>query len=197
MTLKMINKNIDLEKKNQRQFFSKKRLLIHQSLNLKNVFFYKLLNNYQWYEKSKIIASFISIKSEIPTNNINNFIRESGKILCLPVIENNSDNKLIFKSFVKGDSLAVGKFGVQIPINTKSYLPDIIFTPCLAFDKHGYRLGYGGGYYDKTISYLYSIGHSFLSIGLAYDEQMIDKVLHNHLDQKLNYILTEKQLYKI
>ena len=104
---------------------------------------------------------------------------------------------LIFKQYLEDDNLVAGKFGVMEPLNTKSYLPDIIFTPCLAFDKFGFRLGYGGGYYDKTISYLYSIKHSFLTVGLAYDDQKVESVIHDHLDQKLNYILTEKQLYKI
>ena len=61
----------------------------------------------------------------------------------------------------------------------------------------GYRLGYGGGYYDKTISNLKSIKHRFITIGFAFDSQKVTNVAHDALDQKLNYILTEKQLYKI
>ena len=113
------------------------------------------------------------------------------------MITNDNEERLIFKQFKPKDNLIVGKFGVKEPLDSDIYLPDIIFTPCLAYDKFGFRLGYGGGYYDKTISYLYSINHNFLTIGLAYDDQKIDKVVHDHLDQKLNYILTEKQLYKI
>jgi 5-formyltetrahydrofolate cyclo-ligase len=76
-------------------------------------------------------------------------------------------------------------------------LPDVIFVPCLAFDLSGYRLGYGGGYYDKILSYFNSLKHKFTVVGLAYDNQKVDEVIHDDLDQKLNYILTEKQLYKI
>ena len=50
---------------------------------------------------------------------------------------------------------------------------------------------------EKTFFYLNSIKHKFIIVGLAYDDQRIDKVANNHLDQKLNYILTEKKLYKI
>ena len=67
----------------------------------------------------------------------------------------------------------------------------------MAFDLYGFRIGYGGGFYDKTISYLNAINHNFLTIGFAYDDQRVNDVVHNDLDQKLNYILTEKQLYKI
>ncbi len=96
-----------------------------------------------------------------------------------------------------GDNLKKGKFGVEEPINSRTYLPDIIFVPCLAFDENGYRLGYGGGYYDKSISYFYSIKHKFISIGLAYEDQKVSNAVHNNLDQKLNYISTEKQLYDV
>ena len=83
------------------------------------------------------------------------------------------------------------------PANDSDYLPDIIFAPCLAYDQFGFRLGYGGGYYDKTIFYLRSINHNFIVVGVAFDDQKVEKVVHNHLDQKMNYILTEKHLYKI
>ena len=91
----------------------------------------------------------------------------------------------------------MGKFNVKEPDNSKILYPDLIFTPCLGFDLNGFRLGYGGGYYDKTISHLQSIGHQFLTIGFAYDDQKVDIIYRDEYDQKLNYILTEKQLYKI
>jgi len=115
----------------------------------------------------------------------------------LPVIIDNKAERLIFKEFKKGDSLSVGQYGVMEPNNDNIYLPDLMIVPCLAFDNSGYRLGYGGGYYDKTIFYLNSIGHKFKTIGFAYEDQKIKNVVHDDFDQKLNYILTEKQLYKI
>ena len=80
---------------------------------------------------------------------------------------------------------------------SKEFLPEIILTPCLAFDENGFRLGYGGGYYDKTFSYLKKIKHKFISIAVAFDDQKIDELVHDKYDQKINYILTEKKLYKV
>ena len=99
--------------------------------------------------------------------------------------------------YAYGDKLSNGSYGVKEPLKNDCYFPDIIFIPCLAFDKQGFRLGYGGGFYDKTISYLKAIKHNFLTIGFAYDDQKVSNVVHDGLDQKLNYILTEKQLYEI
>ena len=101
------------------------------------------------------------------------------------------------KKYSNGDKLVKGSYGVREPIKSENYLPDIIISPCLAFDLNGFRLGYGGGYYDKTISYLKEKNHKFLTIGLAYDGQRSTNLVHDKLDQKLNYILTEKQLYQI
>ena len=80
---------------------------------------------------------------------------------------------------------------------SKEFLPEIILTPCLAFDENGFRLGYGGGYYDKTFSYLKKIKHKFISIAVAFDDQKIDKLVHDKYDQKIDYILTEKKLYRV
>ena len=190
-----MNQDLDLLKKIQRKEQSKKRLLIDTSIVSNNAFYNKLTKN-DWFNNSKIVASFLSIKSEISTDALNQYLLCLGKILCLPIIENNKEI-LIFKRYCIGDKLKKGKFGVREPVNSQTYLPDIIFVPCLAFDENGFRLGYGGGYYDKSIANLYSIKHNFISIGLAYEEQKVKNVVHDDLDQKLNYILTEKQLYNI
>ena len=190
-----MNQDLDLLKKIQRKEQSKKRLLIDTSIVSNNAFYNKLTKN-DWFNSSKIVASFLSIKSEISTDALNQYLLSLGKILCLPIIENNKEI-LIFKRYCIGDELKKGKFGVSEPLNSQTYLPDIIFVPCLAFDENGFRLGYGGGYYDKCISNFFSINHKFISIGLAYEEQKVNNVVHDNLDQKLNYILTEKQLYNI
>ena len=190
-----MNQELYLLKKTQRKEQTKKRSLIDTSI-LSNNFFYKNLTKHDWFNEGKIIASFLSIKSEISTNDLNQYLLSLGKILCLPVIENNEEI-LIFKKYCIGDELKKGKFGVMEPVNSQTYFPDIIFVPCLAFDENGFRLGYGGGFYDKCIANFFSKKHKFISIGLAYEEQKVKNVVHDNLDQKLNYILTEKQLYNI
>ena len=193
----MIDENISLLKKNQRHQSSKKRLTLNKSIIIENSFLDNILRSSDWFKKSRIVASFLSIKSEIPTGSLNQIIEKSGKMLCLPSMPKNDSGILTFKRYFYGDNLSEGSYGVKEPLSIDTYLPDIIFTPCLAFDLYGFRIGYGGGFYDKTISYLNAINHNFLTIGFAYDDQRVNDVVHNDLDQKLNYILTEKQLYKI
>ena len=188
---------INVNKEYQRRISIKKRA----TLKDKNSNAFKTLQDHLKdlinFKNYKIIASFISFKSEISTQFLNEFLFNNGKILCLPIIKNNSET-LNFIEYNLKTKLVSGKFGIMQPSDlSKEFLPEIILTPCLAFDENGFRLGYGGGYYDKTFSYLKKIKHKFISIAVAFDDQKIDELVHDKYDQKIDYILTEKKLYKI
>ena len=188
---------INVNKEYQRKISIKKRA----TLKDKNSNAFKSLQDHLKdlinFKNYKIIASFISFKSEISTQFLNEFLLNNGKILCLPIIKKNSET-LNFIEYNLKTKLVSGKFGIMQPSDlTKEFLPEIILTPCLAFDEKGFRLGYGGGYYDKTFSYLKKIKHKFISIAVAFDDQKIDELVHDKYDQKIDYILTEKKLYKV
>ena len=188
---------INVNKEHQRKISLKKRA----TLNNKNNNAFKTLPDHLKdlinFKNYKIIASFISFKSEISTQFLNEFLLNNGKILCLPIIKNNSET-LNFIEYNLKTKLVSGKFGIMQPSNLdNAYLPEIILTPCLAFCERGFRLGYGGGYYDKTFSYLKKIKHKFNSIAVAFDDQKINTLVHDKYDQKIDYILTEKKLYTV
>ena len=188
---------INVNKEYQRKISIKKRA----TLKDKNSNAFKRLQDHLKdlinFKNYKIIASFISFKSEISTQFLNEFLLNNGKILCLPIIKNNSET-LNFIEYNLKTKLIPGKFGIMQPSDlNKEFLPEIILTPCLAFDESGFRLGYGGGYYDKTFSYLKNIKHKFISIAVAFDGQKINKLVHDKYDQKIDYILTEKKLYTV
>ena len=188
---------INVNKEYQRKISIKKRA----TLKDKNSNVFKILQDHlkglQNFKNYKIVASFIPFKSEISTQFLNEFLLNNGKILCLPIIKNNSET-LNFIEYNLKTKLVSGKFGIMQPGDlSKEFLPEIILTPCLAFDENGFRLGYGGGYYDKTFSYFKKIKHKFISIAFAFDDQKIDELVHDKYDQKIDYILTEKKLYKV
>ena len=80
----------------------------------------------------------------------------------------------------------------------KVILPQIMVVPILMFDRHLYRLGYGGGYYDKSIrnlkSYFKNAGKSFITIGLAHSSQEAETLPYESHDMSLDFIVTEKEL---
>ena len=187
---------IDKQKKNLRILYSKKRKVLKRSDRNLSFKLTKKIVEIEELKKVKIIGSFIPIKTEISTKPLNDYLISLGKKICLPVILNNNKH-LIFRSYDKKAILKKGKFDIPEPDETKEeILPDLILTPCLAFDRFGYRLGYGGGYYDRTFIKFRKINHSFISVAVAYDGQQINKVIRNQIDQKIDYILTEKKIYR-
>ena len=162
----------------------------HFALTLFNELFEKI--NFQ---EINIVSSFISINSEINTRELNNLIFIKNKILCLPVIEKKNSH-LIFKQFKSKESFVKGHMNISEPQNNNKILnPELIFVPCLAFDMKGNRLGYGGGYYDRTFAYLNKINHRFISVVYAYEEQKLDYIPIDKFDFKMDYVITEKNLY--
>ena len=162
----------------------------HFTLTLFNELFEKI--NFQ---EINIVSSFISINSEINTRELNNLIFIKNKILCLPVIEKKNSH-LIFKQFKSEENFVKGHMNISEPQNNNKILnPELIFVPCLALDNNGNRLGYGGGYYDRTFAYLNKINHSFISVAYAYEEQKLDYIPIDKFDFKVDYVITEKNLY--
>ncbi len=156
----------------------------------------KLFANFNFtISENDIVSGFIPIGSEIDPCNLMREIAKMGAKLCLPRI-NSDTNNIDFHEYKFGDQLEIGKMGLQEPFANKQTLdPDIIFVPLLAFDENLYRLGYGGGYYDRAIAKLRQI-KKIITIGIGFDEQKIDNVPIEPHDEKLDYILTEKKLYK-
>ena len=188
---------INDQKKILRKSCSQKRAELKQNDKKASLMLQKNFLKFENLDKIKTIASFISINTEISTELLNSFLLSLGKKICFPVILNDN-NYLIFRTYKKNGKLKKGKYGVLEPIDSDQELyPELILTPCLAFDLIGYRLGYGGGYYDQTFNYLEKNNHNFISIILAYADQKVDKIVHDNLDKKNHYILTEKELYKI
>ena len=185
------------QKKDLRKILTQKREKIKQNANVEfNYSVFEQLRECIDFEKIRDVASFISIRSEISTDQLNNKIIESGKNLSFPVIVKNSD-QLTFKIVNSNDSFKLGRFNIPEPINdNKDIIPQLFFVPCLAFDLKGFRLGYGGGFYDRTFAQLKQLNLKFYSVGFAFDDQKQNTLPREVFDYKLDFVLTEKQLYK-
>ena len=119
-------------------------------------------------------------------------------MLSLPIIDK-KNNSMEFKRWIPNDELINGPFGTMEPKKTQtSIIPQILVVPLLSFDREFYRLGYGGGYYDKSIfnlkKYFKKEKKFFITIGLAYSIQEEKKIPKEKNDMKLDYIITEKDV---
>ena len=101
-----------------------------------------------------------------------------------------------FYPWKKNDVLTVNEFGMLEPIKAKAKIPDVIIVPLLAFDKDKFRLGYGKGYYDRYLNKYIKLYKDIMTVGVAFSFQKHNKLPINKNDVKLDFILTEKGIYK-
>lgn len=143
------------------------------------------LKNLEIYKDAKSVFIFISYKSEVDTKEIINMILKDGKKLLVPLVRGGE----MIAVEVKGiDDLEPNKMGILEPKDGKEVVDiDLTVTPGLAFDKDGYRLGYGGGFYDKFFAKVKTI-----RMGIGYSEQIVEKLVHEEYDMALNYLLTDE-----
>lgn len=141
--------------------------------------------------RDAVIAAYYPMGSEIDPLPLVDELRSCGWTVALPCVER-PDSPLVFREWDPAAMLDEGPFGTRNPSPAAARLvPRVALVPLLAFDADGYRLGYGGGYYDRTLAALEAAGHSVLSIGLAFSVQEIEMVPHDGWDRRLDLVLTE------
>jgi 5-formyltetrahydrofolate cyclo-ligase len=128
-------------------------------------------------------------------------LRGQGHPIGLPVVVRRHE-PLIFRQWRSADSLQSGKFNVMTPPpEAPEIVPDVLLVPMLAFDPDGYRLGYGGGFYDRTLDQLRRRAQregrlAPLAIGIAYAAQEMPMVPRGPHDQPLDWVVTERSVFE-
>lgn len=135
------------------------------------------------------ISSYSALGSEIDPSVLEARLRAAGHSICLPVMVGRT-RPLMFRAWACGDPTEARTWGIREPLATAPEMsPAILLVPMLGFDRRGWRLGYGGGFYDRTLRALRA-GGAVTAIGLAYDEQEVDAVPHLDYDEPLDWIVT-------
>ncbi len=123
-------------------------------------------------------------------------LAERGQSLCLPVIEA-ADKPLYFRRWRLGEELEKGRYGIPIPpAGVPVFRPGVILVPLVAFDRAGHRLGYGAGYYDRTIARLKAMGEPVQVVGVGYSQQEVEAIPTGAHDQKMDMIVTDKEIIR-
>ncbi len=110
--------------------------------------------------------------------------------VCVPVIVARAQ-PLKFREWTPGCALLRGEFGADIPAEGVWIEPQVLIVPLLAFDARGFRLGYGGGFYDRTLQGLRA-RRPTLAVGFAFAAQEMDAVPIDETDQRLDVMVTEQ-----
>ena len=143
------------------------------------------------------LAGYRPIRREADITGAMRLCAERGQKLCLPIIEDR-DKPLFFRRWRLDDVLEKGRYGVEVPpADAPTAKPDIVLVPMVAFDRSLNRLGYGAGYYDRTISALRAQEKTVQIIGVAYSMQETDAIPAHEFDQKMDMIVTEKEVIEL
>lgn len=121
------------------------------------------------------------------------WVQEEGYRVCLPAVTGENE-PLQFRVWTPETPMVTGAYGIQEPAGEIAPAPDVVLVPTLGFTRQGDRIGYGKGFYDRTLAALRSSGHSFVSIGVAWavGDLSNDNYTPQAHDQKLDAIITDK-----
>ena len=142
-------------------------------------------------EGHETVSAYHPIGAELDCLTLMARLAKAGHATCLPVVATRG-GALVFRRWRPGEPLIAGAGGIPIPPPDAPVVePDVLLVPLIAFDRQGYRLGYGGGYYDRTLNALRA-RQPVLAIGVAFAAQEVPAVPRLGHDARLDWIVTEK-----
>jgi 5-formyltetrahydrofolate cyclo-ligase len=151
-----------------------------------------------WYRQSNTIMSYIDFRNEVITRSFIKHALKDNKRIIVPITDMSS--KILILSELKDfdNELCQSSYGILEP--KKEYvrvvscnLLDLVLVPGLAFDTSGYRIGYGGGYYDRLLQRL---PQKTITIGLAFEFQIVGNIPVESFDRKVDFIITEERIIR-
>jgi 5-formyltetrahydrofolate cyclo-ligase len=140
-----------------------------------------------------VVSAYWSIGDEILTLPLLEALAAAGVTVALPVTGRIGE-PLVFRAWQPGDPMAIGKMNIPSPnAEAPVVTPDLLFVPLAAFDRRGHRIGYGAGFYDRSLAALRT-QKTIVAIGVGYAAQEIPEVPHEPHDEALDFVLTEREL---
>ncbi|WP_026607205.1 5-formyltetrahydrofolate cyclo-ligase [Methylocapsa acidiphila] len=143
--------------------------------------------------QAPIVSAYFALPHEPSTLPLLEALSRHGVTTALPVT-GARDAPLVFRQWRPGDPTVKGKMSIEEPLASAPEVdPDLLFVPLAAFDRSGHRIGYGAGFYDRTLARLRAMKR-ICAVGVAYASQALPKVPHEAHDERLDYVLTEREL---
>jgi len=139
--------------------------------------------------RGQVLAGYMPMRTEIDPLPAMAAHAGAGGVVGVPVIVARAA-PLVFRRWRPGAAMVAGTFGALIPAEGEEVVPEVLVVPLLAFDRRGFRLGYGGGFYDRTLAALRARGR-VTAIGFAFAAQEVAAVPAGPRDERLDLIVTE------
>lgn len=144
------------------------------------------------------VAGYWASRGELPLNLVIPPLAARGQQFLLPLVT--AEKQLVFAPWRAGDAVQPNRYGIPEPVTTATWLApeqvQLVLVPLLGFDRHGHRLGYGGGYYDRSFAFLQTRLRPTepLLVGVAYAMQELPQIDASAWDVTLDFIATEREL---
>lgn len=132
------------------------------------------------------------IRGEYDARHLVRRLRESGAVTALPVVVA-PKSPLTFREWHPGVELARGPLGIPYPAASREIAPQAVLLPMNGWDAQGYRLGYGGGFFDRTLA---ALQDKPLVIGVAYEQARLETIHPQPWDIPVDYVVTERGVYR-
>ncbi len=120
--------------------------------------------------------------------------RERGARAALPAVGNPPKAPLEFRLWWPGVAMQSGVLGIPVPVGTEVVIPDAAIVPMNGFDEQGYRLGYGGGYFDRTLA---ALKRQPLAIGVSFEALRLPTIFPQPHDIPMSFVVTEAAIYQV
>jgi 5-formyltetrahydrofolate cyclo-ligase len=138
------------------------------------------------------VSGYWPMDAELDVRPLLAALHDRGHDCCLPVVTGR-DRPLLFRAWSPGGRLVPAAFGTMVPADdAPEIVPRVVLAPLLAFDDRGYRLGWGGGHYDRTLAALRAGAAPVLAVGVGFAAQRIGRVPAGPHDQRLDWVVTER-----
>lgn len=147
----------------------------------------------EWLARAEVraVAFFWPIRGEPDLRAVMSawLAADDRRVAALPVV---SGGTLAFHTWSMDAPMQAAEFGIPVPARGRPILPDCLLIPCVGFDVHRYRLGYGGGYYDRTLAQTVPWP---LAVGIAFDVGRVDTIEPQAHDIALDAVITDVAIY--
>lgn len=183
---------------NARNVIRQKRKALHEDEVAKcSELVRRVVLEHEFLKQNRCIASYHSFSGEIDTVEINKALRLAGHHMALPVIHPEEKGLMDFYSYEKPEDLILNRFKIPEPVVSEENLVkphklEVVIVPLVGFNEKGERLGMGGGYYDRMLK---KISCECLTLGLAYDFQLIPEIKSQPWDMPLDEVITPTKHY--
>jgi len=187
------------KKELRKKYYELRNQMTEQEVSEKSHKIMERLVKSQWYGNAGVIMTYVGFNKEVDTKEFIRYALKNGKKIVVPITDMRSGTLLLSEIKDFDTELEVGTYGILEP--KKEYVSivedetvDLVIVPGLVFDLRGYRIGYGGGFYDKLLE---RFKHQYIAIGVAFDFQVVNCIPAESYDKSVAHIITEERIISI